>query len=62
MAADKYAAQKRLLSKKKQLRVWFDAEEYENFKSLVESNGDTMYGLIHAFVKDYMSAGSKSET
>ncbi len=62
MAADKYAAQKKLLSQKKQLRVWFDADEYENFKSIVKSNGDTIYNLIHTFVKDYISANSKSET
>lgn len=55
MSEDKYAAQKKHLQSKKQLRVWMDSEKYESFKTAVQKNGDSIYGIINAFVDDYLS-------
>lgn len=59
---DSYAAQKEYLSKKKQLRVWMDADKYDNFKALASGNNESIYSLINKFVDDYLSSAGESES
>ncbi len=54
MSDDKYTAQKKYLEKRKQLRVWLDAEKYETFKEAAEKNGASVYSLINNFVDEYL--------
>ncbi len=54
MSDDKYSAQKKYLEKRKQLRVWLDAEKYETFKEAAEKNGTSVYSLINSFVDEYL--------
>lgn len=54
MSDDKYTAQKKYLEKRKQLRVWIDAEKYEAFKEAAEKNGASVYSLINGFVNEYL--------
>lgn len=54
MSDDKYFAQKKYLEKRKQLRVWLDAEKYEAFKEAAEKNGASVYSLINSFVNEYL--------
>ena len=51
---DKYAAQKRYLASKKQLKVWMTADKYERFKAAVAANDTSMYAVINAFVDSYI--------
>ncbi len=52
---DKYAAQKKHLSGKKQLRVWIDAEKFDRFKKTVSAREDSVYSLINEYVDDYLT-------
>jgi hypothetical protein len=54
MTEDKYAAQKRYLKKRKELRVSVDADKYEAFKAAVHEDGNSIYGLVNDFIDDYM--------
>ncbi len=54
MSEDKYAAQKKHLQNKKQLRVWMDAEKYESFKTAVQEDGTSIYELINDYVDEYL--------
>lgn len=54
MSDNKYIAQKKYLEKRKQLRVWLDAEKYEAFKEAAEKNGVSLYSLINGFVDEYL--------
>lgn len=56
---DNYSAQKKYLSGRKRLSVWMDPDKYESFKALVKENGESIYGLIHQFVDDYLEAHRK---
>lgn len=60
--ADNYAAQKEYLSKKKQLRVWMDADKYDKFKTVASDNNESVYSLINKFVDDYLSSAEESES
>lgn len=51
---DKYTSQKKYLSKKKQLRVWVDADKFEKFKNAVSENNESIYGLINNFIDEYL--------
>ncbi len=51
---DKYAAQKRYLASKKQLKVWMSADKYERFKSAVSANNTSMYAVINSYVDAYL--------
>lgn len=52
---DKYAAQKKYLNdKRKKLSVWVDSEKYEAFKAAVKEDGNSIYGLINAYIDDYL--------
>lgn len=54
--SEEYNAQKKYLSdKKKQLRVWVDAEKYEAFKQAVKKNGESIYGLINKYIDGYIA-------
>lgn len=53
---DKYAAQKKHLSTKKQLRVWLSTEKYERFKKAVELNDTSIYAVINNFVDEYIKS------
>ena len=55
---DKYAAQKKYLSGRKQLRVWIEKDKYEKFESLVRKNGESIYGVINRFIDQYIKAGA----
>lgn len=57
--ADKYEAQKKYLSTKKQLRVWIDGEKFERFKKTTTENGDSIYGVINSCVDDYLKENEK---
>ena len=50
----KYAAQKKYLSQKKQLRVWVSADKFEKFKEAVVKNGESIYELINKFIDEYL--------
>ena len=53
---EEYSAQKKYLSsKKKQLRVWVDAEKYDVFQQNVKKNGESIYSLINKFIDDYIN-------
>lgn len=55
MNDDKYAAQKKYLNeKRKKLSVWVDAAKYEDFKAAVKQDGNSIYGLINAYINDYL--------
>ena len=54
MSESNYAAQKKHLQSKKQLRVWMDAEKYESFKTAVQKDGKSIYELINNFVAEYL--------
>ena len=54
MSESNYAAQKKHLQSKKQLRVWMDAEKYESFKTAVQKDGKSIYELINNFVDEYL--------
>lgn len=54
MLESNYAAQKKHLQSKKQLRVWMDAEKYESFKTAVQKDGKSIYELINNFVDEYL--------
>lgn len=54
---DQYAAQKKYLQAKKQLRVWMEPEKYQQFQQKVKSEGKSVYGVINQFVDDYLKAG-----
>ena len=56
---DKYAAQKKYLSSKKQLRVWIDEDKYNTFKELVQSQGLSVYSVINDFVSSYIDSAGK---
>lgn len=49
-----HRAQKKYLSSQKQLRVWLDAEKFENFKTAAEHSGTSMHRLINDFVDEYL--------
>lgn len=52
---NKYAAQKKYLNdKRKKLSVWVDSEKYETFKAAVKEDGNSIYGLINAYIDDYL--------
>ena len=55
MSTKKYLPQKKYLEKRKQLRVWLDAEKYDIFKESANKNGHSVYGLINDFVDDYLN-------
>ncbi len=59
MSKDKYAAQKKCLSSKKQLRVWMDEDKYNAFKELVQSQGLSVYSVINDFVSSYIDSAGK---
>lgn len=61
MPENKYAAQKKALGKMKQLRVWFDPEEYDTFKATVEANGESIYSVIHHAVEQYIAEHKAEE-
>ncbi len=48
-------SQKKYLAAQKQLRVWMDAQKYENFKSAVAHHGTSIHRLINDFVDEYIS-------
>ena len=50
----RYEAQKKHLAEKKQLRVWMDAEKFEKYKETASERGESIYGVINAFVDDYL--------
>ena len=55
MPEDKYSAQKKYLSeKRKNLRVWVDAEKYERFRAALDANGESMYAAINRFIDQYL--------
>lgn len=56
---DKYEAQKKHLSTKKQLRVWLDEEKFERFKKVTTEKGDSIYGVINRCVDDYLKKNEK---
>lgn len=51
---DKYAAQKKYLSQKKQIRVWVDADKYERLKHASSANGDSIYSIITRCIDKYL--------
>ncbi len=55
ITSDKYDAQKKHLSQKKQLRVWIDAEKFDRFKLTVTAKKESIYGLVNKFVDDYLA-------
>jgi hypothetical protein len=55
MPDDKYAPQKKYLkSSRKKLSVWVETEKYESFKTAVKEDGNSIYGLINAYIDEYM--------
>lgn len=52
---DKYKSQKKHLSNKKQLRVWFDEDDYNEFKEIVERKNESIYSVIHKLVSEYVN-------
>ncbi len=58
---DKYAAQKKHLSEKKQLRVWVASDKYQSFKEAVEKQGESIYGVINHFIDQYISLGEAED-
>ena len=55
MNENKYAAQKKYLNdKRKKLSVWVDSEKYETFKAAVNEDGNSINGLINAYMDDYL--------
>nr|DAO37487.1 MAG TPA: Transcriptional regulator, RHH-like, CopG [Bacteriophage sp.] len=52
---DKYKSQKKHLSNKKQLRVWFDEDDYNEFKEVVERKNESIYSVIHKLVSEYVN-------
>lgn len=58
---DQYAPQKKYLAqKRKRLSVWVETEKYEAFKSLVQSQNQSIYGLINAYIDEYMQKSTKN--
>ena len=51
---DKYNSQKKYLSQQKQLRVWVNADKFEQFKEAVLKNGESLYGVINQFIDEYL--------
>ncbi|MBE5040618.1 hypothetical protein [Ructibacterium gallinarum] len=51
---DKYTAQKKYLSQKKQLRVWADTDKYERLKHAASANGDSIYSIITRYIDAYL--------
>ncbi len=49
-----YNSQKKYLSKQKQLRVWVNADKFEQFKKAVSKNNESIYGLINKFIDEYL--------
>ena len=54
MSETKYTAQKKHLQSKKQLRVWMSEDKYEAFKTAVQKDGQSIYGVINDFVDEYL--------
>lgn len=50
-----YSSQKKYLEKKKQLRVWLDADKYEKLKAVTQTNGESVYSIINNFVDEYLN-------
>lgn len=49
-----HPAQKKYLSNQKQLRVWLDAEKFENFKAVASLNNISMHRLINDYIDEYL--------
>ena len=45
-----------LNDKRKKLSVWVDSEKYETFKAAVKEDGNSIYGLINAYIDDYLKS------
>ncbi|MDD6174413.1 MAG: plasmid partition protein ParG [Firmicutes bacterium] len=59
MDTDKYAAQKKYLNERKQLRVWVEQEKYDRFKALVDANGTSVYALVNQMIDRYLEENRK---
>lgn len=62
MPNENHAAQKKCLSNtRKQLRVWVENEKYDQFKTAVSKNGESIYSVINQFISSYIQANQPSE-
>lgn len=54
MAEDKYSAQKKYLSNRKQLRVWVDPEKYDALIKKAANEGTSIYALVNGWISQYL--------
>ena len=52
----KNRSQKRCLSTRKQLRVWFAPEKYEALQEAAKKNNTSIYALVHRWVDQYLES------
>lgn len=52
--SDNYSAQKKYLSKQKQVRVWVDNGTYEQLKQIVKKNNTSIYAVVKACILNYI--------
>lgn len=51
---DPYAAQKKYLSSRKNLRVWVDYGKYAALKEKAEAEGTSIYALVNGWIDRYL--------
>lgn len=56
---DKYAAQKKYLANKKNLRVWVDADKFALLKEKADADGTSIYALVNRWIDQYLEKPSE---
>lgn len=56
---DKYAAQKKYLANKKNLRVWVDADKFAALKEKAQADGTSIYALVNGWIDQYLEKPSE---